>query len=56
MPHPGGDDSPAGPFELDSKQLTLLRVLNTDEVQGIGEVWLGELDEPSGKRSVAVKR
>lgn len=56
MPQPDGKESAAGLFELDSDQLTLLHVLNHEEVNGIGEVWVGELVEPSGKRMVAVKR
>ena len=56
MPKRDGKESAAGLFELDSDQLTLLHVLNHDEVQGLGEVWVGELAEPSGKRMVAVKR
>ena len=56
MPKRDGKESAAGLFELDSDQLTLLHVLNHDEVQGLGEVWVGELVEPSGKRMVAVKR
>jgi serine/threonine protein kinase len=41
-------------FELDAANLELKHMLNNES--GIGEVWVGELTEPSGIHRVAVKK
>ena len=46
--------SPDKLFDLDSENLELKHPLNNET--GIGEVWVGELSEPSGVHQVAVKR
>ena len=46
--------SPDKLFELDAANLELKNLLNNES--GIGEVWIGELKEPSGVHRVAVKK
>eukprot|EP00960_Hanusia_phi_P048418 758936-Hanusia_phi.AAC.1 len=47
--------SPRGPFEIDPARVQLIDRLKTED-SGLGEIWLGELLEGSGRRKVAVKR
>ena len=41
-------------FDLDASRLELRELLNNES--GIGEIWVGQLTEPSGVHRVAVKR